>query len=306
MCYVNMNIFQSIFLGIVQGITEFLPISSSAHLIITREFLHWQDPGIAFDVMLHLGTLLGVVWFFWDRWMKMLKSVLLKKTGEEARLNKKLFWMIIAATIPAGVAGYFFNDYVESALRSPIIAGWTMIIFGLVLYAGDKKTSFCHPEERVERSPEKRSFGTSGTSNDRVPPETLAVAQGSLAKSAINISWLKSIIIGFSQALALIPGVSRSGATMTAGLFSGLDRKTAAEFSFLLSAPIIFGAGIKEIPDLAKSGGLNLSAFFGFLAAAISGFLAVRFLIRHLEKGSFLPFVIYRILLGFVILGIFI
>jgi len=270
-----MNIFQSIALGIIQGITEFLPISSSAHLVVARWFLNWSDPGIAFDVMLHLGTLVGVVWFFWKTWMKMFKSFFSQKTDNKSVANRKLFLMIIIATIPAGLAGYFFNDYVEKSLRSPMVIGWAMIIFGLLLYVGDKIS-------KVSPFPKEGLRGV---------------------ERSENVSWLQSIFIGFSQAIALIPGVSRSGVTMTAGLFSGLNRKTAAEFSFLLSAPIILGAGIKKIPEIVNSGGSNLTLFAGFFAAAISGFFAVRFLIKYLEKGSFKPFVWYRIGLGFLILG---
>ncbi|MFH1175376.1 MAG: undecaprenyl-diphosphatase UppP [bacterium] len=273
-----MSIFQSIFLGIIQGISEFLPISSSAHLIIAREFLHWQDPGIAFDVMLHWGTLIGVVWFFRSKWMQIFKSFFrrgkYKREEDEARRkqNQKLFWMIAAATIPAGLAGYFFNEYVESVLRSPAVIAGVMILFGILLFIADKVSDF------------KNAF---------------PFKKGGLGGFLL---WPQSIFIGFSQALALIPGVSRSGATMTAGLFSGLDRKSAAEFSFLLSAPIIFGAGLKELPDFIQSGGLNLSGFLGFITAAISGFIAIKFLIKYLEKGSFRPFVWYRILLGIAIL----
>ena len=268
-----MSIFQSIFLGAVQGITEFLPISSSAHLIIVRWIFHWQDPGIAFDVVLHLGTLIGVVWFFLPRWISMFKSALSRRSDDEIKFNRKLFWMIVVATIPAGLAGYFFNDIIETSLRSPVVVGWTMIIFGILLYIGDK-TRITNYELRITNT--------------------------------TNIGWWRSVVIGFSQALALIPGVSRSGITMTTGLFSGLDRKTAAEFSFLLAAPIIFGAGVKKIPDFIKSGGMNFSLILGFLSAAIFGFLAVRFLIRHLEKGSYKPFAWYRVAVGVLIFGVFI
>jgi len=199
----------------------------------------------------------------------MFKSVLSKKSDQEIRFSRKLFWMIIVATIPAALVGYFFNDIIESNLRSPMVVGITMIAFGILLYVGDRFVSY---EFQV--------------------------------MSSKKIGWWRSVAIGFSQALALIPGVSRSGITMTTGLFSGLDRKTAAEFSFLLATPIILGAAIKKIPTFIMSGGLNLSLILGFLSAAISGFLAVRFLIRYLEKGSYKPFAWYRVAVGILIIGI--
>ena len=266
-----MNFFQSIFLGAVQGITEFLPISSSAHLIIVRWLFYWQDPGIAFDVVLHFGTLIGVVWFFFPRWINIFKAVFSRKSDQEIKFNRKLFWMIVVATIPAGLAGFFFNNFIESRLRSPMVVGITMIAFGILLYIGDRFVSY---EFQV--------------------------------MSFKKIRWWRSVVIGFSQALALIPGVSRSGITMTTGLFSGLDRKTAAEFSFLLATPIIFGAGVKEIPTLIGSGGLSTSLFLGFISSAIFGFLAVRFLIKHLEKGSYKPFAWYRVAVGILIVGVII
>ncbi|TRZ77342.1 undecaprenyl-diphosphatase UppP [bacterium] len=262
------NVFQSIFLGAVQGITEFLPISSSAHLVLVRWIFNWQDPGIAFDVVLHFGTLIGVVWFFFPKWIDMFKSVFSRKSDNEIKFNRKLFWMIVVATIPAGLVGFLFNDVIEGSLRSPMVVGWTMIIFGILLWLGDKY---------------------------RIKNIELRI------KNTTNIGWWRSMAVGFLQALALIPGVSRSGITMTAGLFSGLDRKTAAEFSFLLAVPIIFGAGLKEIPTLIGSGGLTVSLILGFLSAAIFGFLAVRFLIKHLERGSYKPFAWYRVIIGILI-----
>ncbi len=287
-----MNIFQSVFLGFVQGITEFLPISSSAHLIIARWIFDWQDPGIAFDVVLHFGTLIGVVWFFFPRWIKTFKSVFSQKSNDEIKFNRKLFLMIVVATVPAGLAGYFFNDIIESNLRSPMIVGWTMIIFGVLLYIGDKISNF-------------KSLPALLRKESRAGLPALLRKESQAGQiSNLNINWRQSLTIGFSQTLALIPGVSRSGITMTTGLFGGLDRKTAAEFSFLLAAPIIFGAGAKEIPDLVKSGGLSASLILGFLSAMIFSFLAVKFLIEHLEKGSYKPFAWYRIIVGILIIGV--
>lgn len=280
-----MNIFQSIFLGIVQGITEFLPVSSSAHLILARWIFSWQDPGIAFDVMLHWGTLIGVLWFFRKMWVRLFKSILpsrfLGQHKDATAKNRKMLAILIVATIPGAAAGYLFNDYVENALRSPVVIAISMIFLGVLLFVADKKS-----ETKKQRNKETVGIG--------------CCACRSFTKEGANppLNWREGILIGCAQALAIVPGVSRSGATMTAGLFTGLDRKTAAEFSFLLSAPIIFGAGVKEIPDLIKSGGLNFSLILGFLAAAISGFLAIKFLINYLEKKSFSAFAWYRIIVG--------
>lgn len=286
-----MNIIQSIFLGAIQGVTEFLPISSSAHLILARWIFHWPDPGIAFDVILHWGTLIGVLWFFRKTWIRLFKSVLpsrfLRQRKDIAAKNRKMLGILIIATIPGAAAGYLFNDYAENVLRSPMIIAIMMILLGVLLFVGDKKA------ETKKQSASWRN------------KETVEIGWGANPfANKREIEWWNGILIGCAQAVAIVPGVSRSGATMTAGLFAGLDRKTAAEFSFLLSAPIIFGAGLKEISDLIKLGRLNLSLILGFLAAAISGFLAIKFLVNYLEKKNFSAFAWYRIIAGAVILAI--
>ncbi|MBU2595931.1 undecaprenyl-diphosphatase UppP [Patescibacteria group bacterium] len=253
-------IFQAIIYGLIQGIAEFLPISSTAHLILLPYFFHWQDPGLSFDVFLHLGTLIAIISFFARDWVEIFKD---KKY--------KLLALIIIACIPAAILGYAFEGKIETSLRSPLLIAATLAIFGLVIYLVDR---FMKHTQKLK-----------------------------------NMNYGQSILIGLGQSLALIPGISRSGATMTAGIALGFKRKTAAKFSFLIATPIMLGATIfraKDLVDLPITGWFNgfslLAAIIGFLAALISGYLAIKYLLKYLEKGSFTPFVIYRIVLAIVII----
>lgn len=239
----------SIVLGIVQGLTELLPVSSSAHLALIPWVLRWEDPGLAFDVSLHLGTLLAVLVYFWNDLWEML-------TGEE-----RLRWITLLGigTIPGAVAGVLLKHQAETTFRSPTLMAMTLIGAGVVLGWADRRAG------------------------DR-PMFTLTL-------------W-DALLIGSVQALALVPGVSRSAMTIMMGLFLGLDRTSAARFSFLLSIPIIAGAGIIEVPKLMHSG-LSLSFLtWGFLASAVAGLAAIHFLMRLVQTRSYMPFVIYRILAG--------
>lgn len=255
-------IFQSIIYGLIQGITEFLPISSTAHLILIPYFFHWQDPGLSFDVFLHLGTLIAIISFFAKDWLEIFKG------------KHKLLFLIIIACIPAAILGYLFEDKVETSLRSPLLIAGTLAIFGLIIYLVD----------RLMKHTQKFN----------------------------NMNYWQSLLIGLGQSLALIPGVSRSGATMTAGIALGFKRKTAAKFSFLIATPIMLGATIFRAKDLVAlpsaewfNGFSLLAAVVGFLAALISGYLAIKYLLRYLSHGSFTPFVIYRIVLAIIIVIIY-
>ncbi|PJE59956.1 MAG: UDP-diphosphatase, partial [Candidatus Portnoybacteria bacterium CG10_big_fil_rev_8_21_14_0_10_44_7] len=230
-----LSIWHAIILGIVQGITEFLPISSSAHLILWPWFFGWPDPGLSFDVALHTGTLIAVVLFFWREWLglfsgfgQMLRGSRPWRENREARL----LTFLAIATIPGALFGYFLEGPAESVFRSPLLIALTMAGFGLILWWGD-----------------------------RVGQKNIHTKQVSLKQS---------ILIGLSQALAVIPGVSRSGSTITAGLFLGLRKESAAKFSFLLSAPIILGASALKVPHLFNEG-LNPALFWGIFSAAVSG-----------------------------------
>jgi undecaprenyl-diphosphatase len=276
-------ILQSIILGIVQGLTEFLPVSSSAHLVIVPWLFGWTDPAVqslSFDVALHLGTLCAVVIFFFKDWIILIgawfKSVFQRKIGDDR--NRKMAWFLLLACIPGAVAGVLFESRIDESFHSNPIPRIAMLVMaaviallGVLLWLSDK------------------------------------LAKHSLSFDKIGLK--ESVLIGFAQALAIFPGVSRSGATMTAGLALGLDRPSAARFSFLLSAPIIAGAGLKsafEVVKLVRTGAIPSSEMIvfpiGFVAAALSGLLCIKLLLDFLKKHSFAGFAIYRFVLAILIL----
>ncbi|MEK7515022.1 MAG: undecaprenyl-diphosphate phosphatase [Patescibacteria group bacterium] len=255
-----MDILHALILGAIQGLTEFLPISSSGHLILVPRFLGWEDQGLAFDTAIHLGTLLAVVWAFRTRILLFIKTV--ASSREEQALAKS----IILATIPAGIAGLAFADVVESTLRSPLVVGASLILWGIVLWWVDRKN-----DATSSHAPTLRT-------------------------------WL---FVGFAQALALIPGTSRSGITITAGLTQKISRAQAIELSFLLSIPIIAAAGISQIIDVGVASLLTAPMLLGILSAAISGFLAIRILEHIARTRSLAPFAYYRIALGAIVLFLF-
>jgi len=273
-----MDLFQAIFLGIVQGLTEFIPISSSAHLIIVPWLFGWREPGLAFDVALHLGTLLAVVTYFWSDWQALVIGFLrsLSERRIKADQNRLLAWLILVGSIPGGVTGLLLNDFVEETFHATeaeqatramfVIAGLVMGL-ALLLWLAERLAQHNRPLGRI--------------------------------------GWRDALIIGLAQATALLPGVSRSGATITAGLFLGLERAAAARFSFLLATPIIAGAGLKKVYDVARAGfapGDQAAFVAGFLAATISGYLCITFLLRYLQRNSTLVFVWYRIGLGLLLI----
>jgi len=254
-------IFQSIILGIVQGLGEFLPVSSTAHLVLVPYFFHWEDPGLAFDVALHMGTLIALLAFFWKDWIKILKLAT-RNSQPDNEYNSNLLWLLIIATIPGVLAGYFLEEKAETVFRNPLLIAFTLAFFGLVLYLADKYAQ------------RKKDIGT--------------------------VSLKDSIIIGLSQAIAIIPGVSRSGITITAGLFQKLDRVSAARFSFLLSTPIIFGASVLKLPHLFNEG-INVPILIGILASAISGYLAIKYLLKFVQHAGYQVFFWYRLGLAILI-----
>jgi undecaprenyl-diphosphatase len=270
-----MNIFDSIILGIVQGAGEFLPISSSAHLIIVPWLLRFPDPGLSFDVALHAGTLVAVISYFYKDWINIFKMAFknFQSTPNDAAsnvknelYNKNVLYFLILATVPGALVGYFFEAYAESVFRSPLLIAFALSFVGLILYLVDKY--------HIHR------------------------------KNLQKMTWMDSALIGLSQALAIIPGVSRSGATITAGLAAGLSREAAARFSFLLSTPIIFGAAIWKLPDLIQ-GGMDISLFAGMLSAAVSGYLAIKYLLKFVQKTSYAVFFWYRLALAVMIVSVY-
>jgi len=261
-----MTIFQAIILGIVQGLGEFLPISSSAHLIIVPWMFNFPDPGLAFDVALHAGTLIAVILFFAKDWISIFASAFRMKGFQDTRYPKNILWLLVAATIPGAAFGAALESKAETVFRSPLLIAATLAIMGLILYVLDTK--------------------------------------GGKHKNIKGTSLKDSLLIGLAQAFAIIPGVSRSGSTISAGLALGFDRKSAARFSFLLSAPIIFGATILKVKYFfSPEFGMNEIA--GIAAAGISGLIAIAWLLKFLEKASYKAFFWYRLILAATIVAVF-
>ncbi|GAB4360241.1 MAG: undecaprenyl-diphosphatase UppP [Bryobacter sp.] len=266
-----MPITQAVVLAIVQGFTEFLPISSSAHLFLVPWLLGWPDQGLDFDIALHIGTLIAVLIYFFRDWLQVTGHALGQKWGnnEELAQAPKLFWYLVVASLPAGVVGLLLKDWIETQLRSPFVMGTTLIVVGVLLYCG----------ERV------------GSRSRHIGQTTLA----------------DSFLIGCSQALALIPGTSRSGITITTGLLRGMTRGAAARFSFLLSTPIIAASGMKSVYDLSKQGlsAEMLTPFLvGIVVSAITGLAVITFFLNYLKKRSLNLFVAYRIFFGILIIAL--
>jgi undecaprenyl-diphosphatase len=262
------EIFQSIILGIAQGLGEFLPISSTAHLIILPKFFGWSDPGLAFDVALHLGTLLAVLAYFWKDWLEIIfnaKNSLEKKIPRgNSSYNPNLLWIIVVATLPGILAGMLWEKEAETIFRNLWLIALTLTALGLILFLSD--------------------------------------AYFSRKKTIKDLGIKEALIIGLAQAVAIIPGVSRSGATMTAGRFLGLERRDAARFSFLLSTPIILGAAILKIPDLFSHSVNIWPVLVGIFSSAVSGYLAIKYLLKWVEKIGFFPFFVYRLILALTII----
>lgn len=255
---------QATILGIIQGITEFLPISSSGHLIFIPKWFGWPDQGLSFDAVVHVGTLLAVVVYFRKRLWNVFLSFFRK--GNEYQDNRRLGFLLILSIIPAGLAGLFGKDWIEGNLRSPEIIAYGLIGWGILLGVADWMA-----KKQMQK------------------------------KTTEHVGWKETLFIGCAQAIALIPGTSRSGITMTAGLFANLNKKTAAEFSFLMSVPIIALAGGLKIFELIRYGATEVSLLVlcvGFVVSALSGLVAIAGLMKIIEKWSFMPFVVYRIVVG--------
>ena len=266
-----MLFWQIVVLALVQGLTEFLPISSSAHLILVPVLTGWPDQGLAFDVVVHLGTLTAVVWYFRkdvsQLMMDWTQSCLKKQTVGESRLA----WMVILGTIPVAVIGLLLHDFIDVSLRSPLVIAWATIGFGLLLGLAD------------------------------------LLGKNKNKKNEYQLTWKNAGVIAFSQVLALIPGTSRSGITMTAGLFTGLTRKGAARFSFLLSIPVILMAGSYKTLKLIQEGnGIDwFSIGLGYALSALSAYVCIHYFMKLLERMGMTPFVIYRVAQGIILLYLF-
>jgi undecaprenyl-diphosphatase len=260
-----MSILQAIVFGAIQGLTEFLPISSTAHLILLPWAVGWPDPGLAFDVALHLGTLVALLLYFRSDWIALVTSALGIIRGRTQAPDARMAMQIVVATIPGAIAGALFEHKVEDALRAPQVIALMLIALALVL--------------------------------------VVAELMGRRKKSLDEVSWGDAITVGVAQALAIVPGVSRSGVTISAGLFRGLKRDTAARFSFYLSTPIIAGAVGKKFIDIMKEGAsVDLMPFVvGIVVSGIVGYLAIAFMMRYLQTRTTYLFVYYRIALGIAV-----
>ncbi len=273
-----MPLFHALILALVQALTEFLPVSSSAHLILTPWLLGWPDHGLLFDIALHLGTLVAVFVYFFKTWVRLAflaigREVWKPMPGEvdhDLYANPRLLWLLVAATFPAGLAGLFLKDFIETALRSPVVIGVMLIAVGLLMAAVEKR--------------------------------------GGLVRDLNRVGWGDAMAVGCAQALALIPGTSRSGITITTAMFLGITRHSAARFSFLLSTPIILGAGVKAFFDASKTGGIppemHTAFAVGVIASAVFGYAVISFFLRYLQRATLKVFVYYRVILGAIVLAL--
>ncbi|AYA63229.1 undecaprenyl-diphosphate phosphatase [Alteromonas sp. RKMC-009] len=261
-----MTLFEIIILALIQGITEFLPISSSGHLLLPAELLGWDSQGLAFDVAVHVGSLLAVMVYFRQEIAQMTVAWLTRGFTKNQNTDSKLAWYVILATIPAVLVGLALDDWIEMNARTALVIAATTIIFGLLLWYADVKATH--------------------------------------TQSLENITMKQAIIIGLAQVMALIPGTSRSGITMTAGLMLGLDRESCARFSFLLSIPVILGAGTLKTFDLVQATtAVDWSALlYGAAFSFISAYLCIFLFLSWISRIGMLPFVIYRMILGAVLL----
>ena len=270
-----MSLWHAVILAVIQGFTEFLPISSTAHLILFPWLLGWPKSGLAFDVALHAGTLMAVVIYFFREWVKLIACGLggrypANAPAEEVSQHRRFFWYMVVGTIPGGLLGLLFQDRIEDQLSVPKVIGFAMVAVALLMWWADTRSALTR---RIEQS---------------------------------NLG--DAIGIGTAQALALIPGVSRSGVTITTGLFRGLTRDAATRFSFILSTPLITGAVLLELPKLLRlhrAAGLDLplsTLLVSILVSGIVGVAVIAFFLRYLRTRTLKFFVVYRLLFGIVIL----
>ncbi len=262
-----MTTFQALVLGIIQGLAEFLPISSSAHLTLAPWLFNWPDPGLSFDVALHVGTLVAVLVYFRDEWLRLIKAAgALLVTFKADTAEKKRVLFLIGATIPGAIGGFLLEKPAETAFRSPALIATMLMVMGVLLWLVDR----VRPADRPLSS----------------------------------MKWIDAIVFGLAQVLALVPGVSRSGGTITAGRALRFDREAAAKFSFLMSMPIIAGAALLKVPDVIRTTGFTTPLIVGVPASAISGWLAISIVMRYVTRHSYGIFAAYRIALGIIVLVI--
>ena len=267
-----MPIYQAVVLAVVQALTEFLPISSTAHLVLIPWLFGWKDSGLTFDVALHAGTLVAVVLYFFRDWVQIIGQGFGLNIGKDRELkeNRNLLWLLAAGSIPIGIFGYLFDKEADTTWRQPYVIGAMLIVVGIVIWIA-----------------EKRRVGN---------------------KSISTVHFGDAFIVGMAQAVSVIPGTSRSGATISAGLFRNMNRETAARFSFLLSTPAIAAAVAKKTWDIHKSGGIppgmKAPMAVGIIVSGILGAIVIAFFLRYLRRSSLMPFVYYRIILGIIVIAL--
>lgn len=259
-----MDLLQAILLGILQGATEFLPVSSSGHLVLVPWLLGWPAPGLAFDTIVHWGTALAVVSYFWRDWVVLIRAAVRSlRTRSLADANARLAWFLVLGTVPAAVLGYALEDWFEAMFSRPAAAAAFLMVTAGIL--------------------------------------TAAEYWGRRRRGLDTLAWRDALLIGLAQAAAILPGLSRSGATIAAGLGRGLEREPAARFSFLLATPVILGAGLLQVTNLVQAGDLASQApalVTGFLAAALAGWGCIHFLLRYLQRRRLYPFALYCAIVG--------
>lgn len=262
-----------IVLAVIQGLTEFLPISSTAHLFLTSWLLQWPAEALDFDISLHIGTLLAVLLYFFKDWVQIVAQGFGLRAGydEQLRHNQMLLWLLAIGTIPVGVFGFLFNKQAETTWRNPWVMGTMMIAVGVVMW--------------------------------------IAENAGRKVRDLGSVNLPDAIVVGTAQALAVVPGTSRSGITISAGLFRDLDREAAARFSFLLSTPAIAAAAAKALYDMHKHGGglhgiLNAPFLVGVGVSTVTGCAVIGWFLHYLRRGGLRPFVYYRILFGIIVLAL--
>jgi len=262
-----MDTLQVVVLAVIQGLTEFLPISSSGHLILVPYLAGWQDQGLDFDLAVHIGTLVAIVTYFRRTLVAMARDWVLSVTQRREVGESRLAWAVLLGTIPAGIVGLLFRDDISTTLRDPRVIAFTMIGYAILLFIADRR-----PGQRNERT----------------------------------INWLDVVVIGCAQALALVPGTSRSGVTMTAGLFRNLSREAAARFSFLLAVPVTAAAAASELIGHADGSALDTQSFLvGAVLSALTGIACIHYFLKWLTRFGMLPYVIYRLAFGVILLVLF-
>ena|SRR5689334_4917170 len=268
-----MPILQVIVLAVVQGLTEFLPISSTAHLYLTSWLLGWQTESLDFDIMLHLGTLVAVLLYFFRDWIQIIAQGFGVHAGhdEELKHNRSLLWLLAVGSLPIGAAGLLFNKQAETVWRNPIVMGVMLILIGIVML--------------------------------------LAENAGRRMRDLSSIIFPDALVIGLAQALAVVPGCSRSGITISAGLFRNLTRESAARFSFLLSTPAIAAAAGKALWDVHKHGGglhtlMTAQFLVGVVVSAATGCAVIAWFLHYLRRAGLRPFIYYRIVFGIIVLAL--